>query len=343
MKKKWLATIGLSLILTGAVCLLGCSSLAPSSGSKGTSNAAATVAYVQTSPYGDFNEYSTVAADNGSLVGKLTLPTPYFAQQFATDLSGRIYVAACGPTNEAAEVFVYPPNSTGTTAPSSTLEIGSCASGVSDMVALAVDPAGQFLYVETPAPVDSPKTISVYPVAASGAPVAIRTLQLTTGWGDIAVDANENIFVTGSTSGPNGVINVYSPAATGSDAPTRTITLENEQVGGVAVDANGEIFATVAICCDGTDWVIEEFAAGAEGLASPTNTINLPLLPAGTNSGLVRLDAAANIFASVVLLPPPTTAVSTTVIYGFRSTATSHAVPTVTINIGGGGARFALN
>lgn len=274
MKNKWPAKPGLSLLLTGAVSLLGCISLAQSSGSDSNTNAnaapsaalsvthcvsdachmncrphrqpkpelssplrftscPATVAYAHSYPSGQINEYSTVPADKGSLIGTLTLPTPYTAADFATDSSGQIYVAACGPTNPVGVVFVFPPNSIGAAAPSSTIEIGSCGGGVSDIVMLAVDPAGQYLYVETPAGANPPQTISVYPTAASGAPVPIRTLQLPIGvggWmGDFTADADGDIFVAGAHSSYNGIVNVYGPTAAGSDVPIRTITFENAQ------------------------------------------------------------------------------------------------------------------
>lgn len=344
-KNKWPAKLGLSPILAGAICLLGCSSVAPTSGGTGTNTsiAPATVAYTFSSPSLQINEYSTVPADNGSLVGTLTLPTPYVAQQFATDLNGQIYIAACTDANGSGEVFVYPPNSTGAAVPSNTIKIASC-----DVVDFVVDPAGQYLYVETQEAVDAPQTVSVYPVAASGAPVPIRTLQLPTApWGVAlaAADANGNIYAPGSTSSSNGVINLYGPEATGTDAPIRTITFENEVPTGLAIDASGDIFAIVAICCEGTDWVIEEFAPGAAGAARPLNTINLPPLPADTtaDNGFVQLDAASNIFASLVLNPLHTPPSSSSVIYRFAPTATGHAAPTVTINDGVPRSLFALN
>ena len=345
MKVSWRAALRVLLIVEGLICLSGCAGAPLGSPATRPNAGAATVAYAltfQSGPSGQIDEYSTAPADNGALVGTLILPTGYFAVQFATDLNGQLYVAACGPT--AAGVFVYPPNSTGNATPSRTIEMGSCENIVSEMVAFAVDPSGQYLYVETPTPVDSPKTISVYPASANRALVPVRTLQLTTGWGDIAADANGNIFVTGSTSGFNGVINVYGPSATGTDAPVRTITFENEVPNGLAVDVNGNIFAMVAICCEGGDWAIEEFAPGAEGSASPTNTINLPPLPEGSNSGLVRLDASANIFASVLVARPTSNPpIATSVIYGFGPSATGNAAPTVTINNGQVMSLFALN
>lgn len=315
MKVEWPARLGLSLIVTGAVCLVGCSSVAPSnSGNSGSSTggtgtksntAPATIAYAYSNPpgqpAGQINEYSTV---NGSLVGTLTLPTPYLAQQFATDGSGQIYAAGCGPTNDG-EVFVFPANSTGAATPSSSFELGSCSS-VNYISALVVDPAGQYLYVQGPEFDDAPQTVYVFPVAESGPPVPTRTLQVSDSTGPwvilSAADATGNIYVSGASgSGCNGVVTVYGPGASGSDAPIRTITIANQQASGLAVDASGDIFVSVTNC-QATDWAIEEFAAGANGAATPINTINLPPLPAGayvSGGCFVRIDAAENIFASL--------------------------------------------
>jgi len=343
MKNKWPATVGLSLILTGAACLVGCSSIAHRSGSTGTNNGSgpATVAYAFSYPRGQINEYSTV---NGSLLGTLTVPTPYTAQQFATDGNGQIYVTGCGPTNDG-EVFVFPPNSTGAATPSSAFELGSCGGGINDIYTLVVDPAGQYLYVQGPAIADVPQTVYVFPVAANGPPVPVRTLQLSIG-GLGAVDADGNIYTSGVAygSGCNGVVSVYGPTASGTDAPISTITIANEQATGVAVDASGDIFVSVTNC-QGTDWAVEEFAAGANGAATPINTINLPALPAGayvSGGCFVRLDAASNIFASLDIVSPQPLS-ETAVIYGFAPTATGQATPTVTISDSTAQALFALN
>jgi hypothetical protein len=340
MKNTLPIKLGLLPIVLISIFLLGCSNL-PSGNGSGEEQA--TVAYALSFPDGQINEYSTAPARSGSVVGTLTLPAPYFVQQFATDRNGQIYVAACTDGNGPGQVFVYPPNSSGTGAPSKTIEIASC-----EIVEFAVDPAGRYLYVETPVAVDAPKTISVYSAAASGAPAAIRMIQLPMALSGFpfAADADGNIFVPGSASSYNGVIYVYGPESTGSDAPIRTITFVNEVPTGLAVDTNGDIFAIVAICCNGTNWVIEEFAPGAVGAAAPLNTIDLPPLSAGTtaNNGFLQLDAASNIFASLVLHNPIVqSSPATSVIYGFAPTATGQAAPSVAINLSGPWSLFALN
>jgi beta-propeller repeat-containing protein len=198
-----------------------------------------------------------------------------------------------------------------------------------------------------------PPTVTVYSATASGSAVPLRTLQLTnvgsTSVSDIAADAAGNIYVTGYVIGAGSVIAVYSPTANGPATPMRTITFgETANVYGVAVDAAGDVFANVCPSgCTDTDFVIEEFAPGASGAATPVNTINVlnvsvTSLTRGLRGGPVRLDGVGNIFTSLTLISEPGANVAN-VIYGFGPTTTGSATPTVQITLVDPNGWFAVN
>ncbi len=221
--------------------------------------------------------------------------------------------------------------------PSRTININS-----DDVCALAIDPAGRvYVAINTGSAADAPPpTVSVYSATASGTATPLRTLELTnifpTGVSDITADAAGNIYVAGyMRMSEGGAIAVYPPTANGPSTPIRTITLTNSDVYGVAVDPEGNIFANVCPGCyssSGAGFVIEEFAPGAIGEATPINTINLSVGPPWKIAlgGPVRLDGAGNIFTSLVLsstdAPEPNF-----VVYGFGSTDGDNAAPTVQI------------
>jgi hypothetical protein len=337
MKNSWRARSELSVTLAGVICLSGCSNLPSYS-----NTAPGTVAYMIGSPSSTIVGYSTAPANNGSPVGTLTLPPSYWAGPVATDSVGQIYVAAAvdpvDPLN-LGDILIYPPNSTGEATPSRTIDVNSY-----DVAALSVDSAG-LLYVAIQQG-DATPTVTVYSAAASGTAAPLRTLQLTNVFAvtDIAADGAGNIYVAGYMS-PENAIAVYPPTATGAATPARTINFGTSSVSGIAVDLAGDIFANVCIgCYGGSSYALEEFAPGANGAASPINTIDLTVGSPWTivNGGPVRLDSAGNIFTSLQLnstdppLPP------SIVVYGFAPTATGNAVPTVRIT-GKYSTTFALN
>jgi hypothetical protein len=363
MKDSQPARFGLSVILSGAICLLGFSivplasaqpgQLSPDGpnspcnggphrhiGSVGPSapGGAATVAYVN---YGLAIEgYSIAPANSGSLIGTITSPTPDTWGAIATDSIGQVYVVG-------SNVSVYSPDCAGTANPVRAINLGRVtlffvrSFGVS---AIAVDPAGRLYVALTPGNVEDapPPMVAVYSPTASGAATPIRILQLTnfypTGVSDIAVDAAENLYVAGYSRDAANVIAVYPATASGPSTPSRTIALGNDNVYGVAADSAGNIFASVCLgCYDGTNFAIEKFAPGADGEASPIDIINLTVGSPWTmvGGGPVRLDGAGNIFAWLVLLGP-NPGHEGHVLYGFGPTASGSAVPTVQITLAGG-------
>ena len=331
MNNNWLTTLGWQLTLACCICLLGCGS--PSR----------PIAHMWGVSAGNGNpltilEYST-ASRNGALIGTLTLPSSFNAGPFTTDSSGHLYVGGLNSANNA-QILIYHSNSSGLASPSRTIDINYAY----DSNTLAVGPTG-VLYVGTVG--GSGSAVAVYPAQASGAAVPLRTLQLANSNDvllDLATDAVGRIYTVRwpayVTNNVASYIDVYSPDASGSAAPVRTITFSS-LVFGVAVDAAGNVFANA--CVDVASCTIEEFAADANGVASPV-TVNFPAQATGMQfwGGRVRFDRAGDLFASLGVRDPSTGAV-TFFLYGFGPTASGNAAPSVQITEKTPLAEFALD
>lgn len=341
MKNSWPTRFGLSVLLAGAVGFSGCSGVAPNLPANNVPPNAgpATAAYMfghESSGILGILEYS-ISHDKGSPFGTLTLPpSTAISGQLAADQTGQVYIAASPANNEpVAYILIYPPNATGASIPSRTIELSGTIEAV---FALAVDPAGQLLYVVTQEVYQGPETLNIYSATGSGLEMPLRTVPLANGASDIAADAAGNVYVAGWVNdGAAAAIAVYSPTVNGADMPARTITLgdaSNTGVDGVAIDPVGDVFVTVCACADyPANYTIEEFAPGASGEAAAINTISLTA-PSGryiSSVGPVRLDSAGNIFTSLGLPPNTSPDDLTYAIYVFEPTATGSQAPKVQI------------
>jgi hypothetical protein len=346
------AKLALAALALGSICLLGPSTLSqahaqegqfsfgpgprPCSHSRPCGQGATLVSVIEfpnpSVGHAVINSYSISPGQDGSLVGTFNLPSIFVQGGPATDSAGQIYVL--GNFVEgllSCQILVYPAGSAGATTPSRTIDAPGCTE------ALTVDPVGRLYAGYMPGNNTVPTTVSVYSATATGAATPLRTLQLTDveGINDIAADAAGNIYVAAYMR-PNSqpAVAVYSPDASGPATSSHTIPVVGAGVVGVAVDAEGDIFANVVRgYSNSPEYVIEEFAPGADGAAAPTNTIRLPPTPAlRSQSYGVRVDGAGNVFTMVYLdlirAPEPN---SFALLYGFARRSTAAATPIVQV------------
>src|SRR3989475_760967 len=234
----------------------------------------------------------TIAGANTGLSGPIGL---------AFDPAGRLYV-----TNDAGSVTVYAAGASGNVAPIATIGGSSSTdnTGLNYTVGIARDGAGR-LYVTNP----GPNTVTVFAAGASGNATPATTISTIspanqTGYPTgIALDPAGNVYVTNNQyrATGNGIypsVTVYAPGASGTAAPTRTITGAHTGMNGpvgIARDAAGNLYvANAGNSCCGLGNSITVYGAGARGDAAPTATI------VGGNTGLdapsgVALDAAGHL------------------------------------------------
>ncbi|HZQ42600.1 MAG TPA: hypothetical protein VFA99_05080 [Acidobacteriaceae bacterium] len=222
----------------------------------------------------------------------ITLAAPatgymYQVSSMTTDSMNNLYVAASGAplltglTGSFVAIFVYAPGATGTASPlrtisgaATTLKGGPGSSGMAQMSMDSKDN----LYVANSG--GSPGTaVLMFPAGASGnvAPTVITgPTYAPTG---VALDAQDNIYISQSQSGPFGVIPsavyVFAKGSGPSAMPTRTImgtaTGQNLYLNNIHVDSGGNIF--VAQVADGHQAFLV-YSATANGNVAPSSTLS---------------------------------------------------------------------
>jgi hypothetical protein len=198
-----------------------------------------------------------------SIAGSNTALSPFGG--IAVDSSGSVYAQGC-PNGKCYSIVVYPPGSNGNVSPATVIS----GAGITDPVAVALDPAGN-LYVlndfDTPVPGGG---ISIYPAGSSGDATPLATIQDNlSGLADaagVALDSSGTIYVADTSGGLGGSIDSY-PAGSYAAAvpPATTITGPDTQLDNpseVAVDSNGDIFAL-------NSDAVTEYPAGSTGDALP--------------------------------------------------------------------------
>src|SRR5436309_2555012 len=274
---------------------------------------------------GNATPIATIAGANTGLSGPIGLA-------FAP--AGRLYV-----TNDAGSVTVYAAGASGNVAPIATIGGSSSTdnTGLNYPVGIARDGAGR-LYVTNP----GPNTVTVFAAGASGNATPATTISTIspanqTGYPTgIALDPAGNVYVTNNQYRATGhgmypSVTVYASGASGTAAPTRTITGAHTGMNGpvgIARDAAGNLYvANAGNSCCGLGNSITVYGAGARGDAAPTATI------VGGNTGLdapsgVALDAAGHLYVA-------NADGNSITVYGSR--ATGNATPSATIRGGGTG------
>jgi sugar lactone lactonase YvrE len=264
------------------------------------------------------------AGANGSVAptSSLTLASGELVQGVAVDASGQIYVSGI-LISQAAVIQVFAAGASGTATPVRTITLPNGA----DPVAMTLDASGQLFVV------DDSQELLVYSSTADGTAVPTRTISgaLTTlgPTADIAVDSSGSIYVATvvATAGADGTsysgkIQVFAPGATGNVGPQRVITNSNLFLG-VAPDAEGNLYASLDVPTTGGTSSIVEYAASANGAATPTRTISGAATELAT-AGALRVDAAGKIYVPNQAISETSTTYS---LYTFAPTASGNVAP----------------
>jgi sugar lactone lactonase YvrE len=158
----------------------------------------------------------------------------------------------------------------------------------------------------------SGNSITEYPIGSAGnvAPSAVlagNKTGLSSPVG-LASDSVGSLRVSNSTTG---AIAAYVSGASGNSAPVTMFA--TGEVGGIALDANGNIYATSGSAADGQNHVVV-YSRVANGNAIPIATI------AGTDTGLlgpvaVTLDGSGKIYVANFFNPPRGAGASSITIY----------------------------
>lgn len=203
----------------------------------------------------------------------------------STDIAGNIYIA-----NSTGGISIFNSSATGSTIPTSSFSISSGA-GVE---ALAVDRTGNLFVATSPsAPDIAIAPIMVFPVGAIGATQSIGGSLTTMVDGSpkaMATDNAGNLYVANVVSGVSSIL-VFGPNATGNTPPLRNISGPDTLlgcVGGIAVDAEGYLYAvSTAVCGSTANPTVLKFSTTGDGNIAPISSF--------TSKAWTNADAALSI------------------------------------------------
>jgi hypothetical protein len=222
---------------------------------------------------------------------------------------------AAGTAAASGTILQFSTSATGAATPVSTI----ANLNVTSLAFLAVDGTGDIYTDATEGTTGS--SILEFPVDSSNNAQPTRTIPFnsTTGltaMSGLAVDTTGDIYASNTTGG----VSIFSPTATGSVAPTSTITLTSGAgPQATAVDPSGNLYVATATPLNSTSIApIEVFAPGT---TTPSRTLSGALtdLAVGSPQGLAT-DTAGNLYVANVV-----SGVSSILI--FEPTATGNTPP----------------
>ena len=225
----------------------------------------------------------TGATPSATIVGAATLLDD--PQAVAVDSSGNIYVANDGNHNSHSDtVTVYPSGLAGTVdqPPSATInsEFALSSNGMAQPIGIALDSnANIYVSSENQVSGSSVESVEVYQAgsgAVGGVASRIGSISTTTSVTGVALDSSQNVYaISGS------VVDIFSSLGAGF-LPLATLNGDLTLIshaGGIAVDANGNIYLTN----DATDIIgdrVTVYPVGSSGNTAPSAVI------VGSNTGL---------------------------------------------------------
>jgi len=246
------------------------------------------------------NSLSVFPAGNSgnvpSVFAQTLLSNPYGIAYSA----GNLYV-----TNAAGDsITVYPASAVGS--PSPIMTISGPSTQLDDPVAIALDAAGNIYVANQGSPAGNPDSITIYPAGSNGnvAPTATITGP-NTGLdfpSALTIDSHGNIYVANAGSSVEALdsITVYSAGSSGNSTPANVISGSSTELaspGGVAVDSNGNIYAT-SLGVEGVGSVaVLIYAAGSTGNVAPITSIDGDCAVI-TSPGAIALDSSANVYVT---------------------------------------------
>ncbi len=207
-------------------------------------------------------EFSTSATGTATPISTIANPGVSSLAFLAVDGTGNLYTSTtttttATPSTSATSILEYPMGSQNNAQPTRSIPFNT-TTGLTGINGLAVDAAGNIFAT------GFGSGVSVFTATATGSVAPSRSIPIGTQGVDVttleapyadAVDASGNLYVANEYSpdigapAPTAPIVVFAPAATGSVAPTRTLsgaltTLAFRSPAGIATDTAGNLYVT---------------------------------------------------------------------------------------------------